>query len=73
MSKKKILLIDANFSNNTLTRDFSAKPTLATFSMKSQEPTEKIWNITTITQITNVDVIGCEEGNYYSFRNSSQK
>jgi Mrp family chromosome partitioning ATPase len=26
--------------------------------------TEKIWNITTVTQIANVDVIGCEEGNY---------
>ena len=64
MSKKKILLIDANFSNNTLTRDFSAKPTLVTFSMKGQETVEKIWNITTVTQITNVDVIGCEEGNY---------
>jgi Mrp family chromosome partitioning ATPase len=64
MSKKKVLLIDANFSNNTLTRDFSAKPTLITFSMKGQEGAEKIWNITTVTNITNVDVIGCEEGNY---------
>ena len=34
MTKKKILLIDANFSNNTLTRDFSAKPTLVTFQYK---------------------------------------
>lgn len=64
MSKKKVLLIDANLSNNTLTRDFSAKPTLVTFSMKEQETVEKIWNITTVTQITHVDVIGCEEGNY---------
>jgi succinoglycan biosynthesis transport protein ExoP len=64
MSKKKLLLIDGNFSNNTLTRDFSAKPTLVTFSMKGQDSTDKIWNITTVTPITNVDVIGCEEGNY---------
>jgi succinoglycan biosynthesis transport protein ExoP len=64
MSKKKVLLIDANFSNNTLTRDFSAKPTLITFSMKGQEGAEKIWNITTVTNIPNVDLIGCEEGNY---------
>jgi polysaccharide biosynthesis transport protein len=64
MSKKKILLIDANFSNNTLTRDFSAKANLTSFRMKTQEPADKIWNITTVTQIASVDVIGCEEGNY---------
>ena len=64
MSKKKILIIDANFSNNTLTRDFSAKPTLESFSFKEQEGFDKIWNITTVTKIPNVDVIGCEEGNY---------
>jgi len=64
MSKKKILLIDANFSNNAITRDFAAKNTLVSFSMKTQEPTDKIWNISTITQIAYVDVIGCEEGNY---------
>ncbi len=64
MSKKKVLLIDANFSNNTLTRDFSAKPTLITFSMKGPEGVEKIWNITTVTKIAHIDVIGCAEGNY---------
>ncbi len=64
MSKKKVLLIDANFSNNTLTRDFSAKPTLETFSMDSQDGVDKIWGITTLTNITNVDIIGCDEGNY---------
>jgi len=64
MSKKKLLLIDSNFSNNTLTRDFSAKPTLETFSLNSQEGVDKIWGITTLTNITNIDVIGCEEGNY---------
>ena len=64
MSKKKVLLIDANFSNNTLTRDFSAKPTLETFSMNSQDGVDKIWSITTLTNITNIDIIGCDEGNY---------
>ena len=64
MSRKKILLIDANFSNNTLTRDFSAKPTLLTFSINGQERTDKIPSIATVTKIPNVDVIGCEEGNY---------
>jgi succinoglycan biosynthesis transport protein ExoP len=65
MTKKKILLIDANFSNNTLTRKFSAKPTLENFSLGVQDnPTDKIWGITTLTDIVNVDVIGCNEGNY---------
>ncbi|HTB24095.1 MAG TPA: AAA family ATPase [Puia sp.] len=63
-SKKKVLIIDANFNNNNLTRDFSAKPTLISFSLRGQEGLEKIWNITTVTNITDVDVIGCEEGNY---------
>ncbi len=63
-SRKKVLLVDANFNNNNLTRDFSARPTLISFSLKAQEGLEKIWNITTVTNITDVDVIGCEEGNY---------
>jgi succinoglycan biosynthesis transport protein ExoP len=63
-SKKKILLIDANFSNNTLTRDFSAKPTLTSFSLSGSENADKIWSVTTVTKIPNVDLIGCEEGNY---------
>ncbi len=64
MSKKKILLVDANFRNNTLTRDFSANTALVTFSMQGNESVEKVWDITTVSNITNVDVIGCEEGNY---------
>jgi polysaccharide biosynthesis transport protein len=65
MTKKKILLIDANFSNNDLTRKFSAKPTLESFSLSVQDnATDKIWGITTLTDIVNVDVIGCNEGNY---------
>jgi polysaccharide biosynthesis transport protein len=64
MSKKKVLVIDSNFSNNKLTTDFSAKPTLTSFSMNGQESIEKVWDITTVTNIPNVDVIGCDEGNY---------
>ncbi len=65
MTKKKILIIDSNFSNNTITRKFSAKPTLENFSLGVQDnPTDKIWGITTLTDIPNVDIIGCNEGNY---------
>jgi Mrp family chromosome partitioning ATPase len=64
-SKKKILLIDANFSNNSLTREFSAKPALESFGLNgSDNAMDKIWNITTLTSITNADIIGCNEGNY---------
>jgi Mrp family chromosome partitioning ATPase len=64
LSRKKLLLIDANFSNNALTRDFSAKPALETFSMTGQDANGRIWGITTVTGISRVDVIGCNEGNY---------
>lgn len=65
MSKKKVLLIDANFSNNTLTKKFSAKPTLEYFSLNGQDNAiDKIWGITTLTNIINTDIIGCNEGNY---------
>jgi len=64
MSRKKILLIDANFSNNALTRDYSAKPALETFSMTGQQGIDKIWDVTTPTRISQVDIIGCNEGNY---------
>jgi polysaccharide biosynthesis transport protein len=65
MSKKKVLLIDANFSNNTLTREFSAVPTLENFHMNGQDSSmDKIWGITTLTSITNTDIVGCGEGNY---------
>ena len=65
MSKKKVLLIDANFSNNTLTREFSAVPTLENFHLNGQDNgMDKIWGITTLTSITNTDIVGCGEGNY---------
>jgi succinoglycan biosynthesis transport protein ExoP len=64
MNKKKILIIDSNFANNTLTRDFSAKPSLVSFSMNGEDSVDKVWDITTVTNIPNVDIIGCDEGNY---------
>jgi polysaccharide biosynthesis transport protein len=64
MNKKKVLLIDSNFANNTLTRDFAAKPSLVSFSMNGESSLDKVWAITTVTDISNVDIIGCDEGNY---------
>ncbi len=65
MSRKKILLIDANFSNNSLTRDFSAKPALETFSMTGQQEMEKDTGTSQRRPVfSQVDIIGCDEGNY---------
>ena len=65
LSRKKVLMIDSNFSNNTLTRKFEAKPTLEQFSVNGEKnPLEKFGNAATVTSIPNVDLVGCEEGNY---------
>ncbi|WEK36234.1 MAG: Wzz/FepE/Etk N-terminal domain-containing protein [Candidatus Pseudobacter hemicellulosilyticus] len=65
MTKKKVLLIDVNFSNNTLTRQFNAKPTLEQFSVNGQgNVVDKFWGITSMTSIRNTDLVGCAEGNY---------
>jgi len=65
LTKKKVLLIDANFSNNTLTQKFEAKPTLEQFSLNgSSNVGDKFWNITSMTTIPNTDLVGCAEGNY---------
>jgi polysaccharide biosynthesis transport protein len=65
MTKKKVLLIDTNFSNNSLTQKFAAKPTLENFNLSLQDNAiDKIWGITTLTDIINTDIIGCNEGNY---------
>lgn len=65
LTKKRVLLIDANFSNNTLTRKFEAKPTLEQFSMNGQpNAIDKFWSITSMTTIPNTDIVGCSEGNH---------
>ena len=65
MGKKKVLIIDANFTDNALTRTFNAKPMLETFSLNPQDNAiDKIWGVTSLTNISNTDIIGCSEGNY---------
>ena len=62
LTKKNVLLIDTNFSNNTLTQKFGAKPLLEQFSLNG-EPNgmEKLALINSRTGIPNVDIIGCRE------------
>ncbi|MEM9680523.1 MAG: hypothetical protein AAF901_09390, partial [Bacteroidota bacterium] len=60
-SKSRVLLLDTNFTNNELTRRFGAKPNLE--DLLSQDNGDLISAISS-TEISNVDIIGCEGGNY---------
>lgn len=63
LTKKKVLLIDANFTNNALTQKFGAKPTLEQFTLGNQQNSmDKFWSITSMTTIPNTDVVGCTQG-----------
>ncbi len=64
LSKKKVLLIDSNFGNNSLTRDFSAKTELVHFAGSETQTFDQIRRMTSATNIPAVEIIGCEEGNY---------
>jgi Mrp family chromosome partitioning ATPase len=60
-SGSKVLLIDTNFSNNSLTRKFKTSIVLETvFSTQDPNPAKFI----TKTPIQGVDIIGCRGGNY---------
>jgi len=64
LSGKKLLLIDANFGNNNLTRDFSASPGLNHFQATTFEINEKFKPDISPTPISGVQVLGCKEGNF---------
>ena len=65
LTHKRILLVDANFSNNSLTQHYNAKASLEVFSMNGQSnPLEKFSSSVTTSSIPNTDVVGCKEGNY---------
>ena len=62
VTQRKVLVIDANFYNNFLTREFSAKPALE--SLASGRDTATLEEQITATPIENVDILGCEGGDY---------
>jgi succinoglycan biosynthesis transport protein ExoP len=65
LSRKSILIIDTQFPNNSLTRDFGAQPVLESFSAKVEDfNVDEIRGLTTETQLPGVFVIGCEGGEY---------
>lgn len=62
LARKKVLLIDTNFSNNSLTEKYEAKPLLDQFSLNGESNgAEKFAAIKTTTKIPYVDIIGCKE------------
>ena len=61
MSKNKVLIIDTNFKNNTLTELLSAKPVLEDYF--TQEGIKKN-SLISKSVFPNIDVIGCKGGNY---------
>jgi polysaccharide biosynthesis transport protein len=65
LSRKKVLIIDTQFLNNTLTRDFNAVPVLETFNAKVEDfNVEELKQQATETSLPGVFVIGCEGGEY---------
>jgi succinoglycan biosynthesis transport protein ExoP len=60
LNEKKVLLIDTNFKNNSLTQIFGAKPTLERY-MNKQVARE---DLITRTNLKNIDIIGCLGGDY---------
>ncbi len=60
LNNKKVLLIDTNFKNNTLTNMLSAKPALEKHFNQALVKEDVI----TKSKLKGIDVIGCYEGNY---------
>lgn len=63
---KKVLLIDANFRNNTLTRRYNASEILGNFEAAGDDPTivAAIKEAATITSDENIQVIGCSSSDH---------
>ena len=63
LTGKKILIIDTNFKNNSITRNFKAKPLLEDYFDTKNEDLS-LSKIITHTSIAGIDVIGCKGGQY---------
>lgn len=66
LNECKILLIDTNFHNNSLTRKYNAEAALETFEPigDSDAVNEKIDSMATSTEDGNIKVIGCGSGDH---------
>lgn len=64
LSHKKVLIIDTNFPDNTLTREFEATPALEGFEAKGTFTMDQLKGVITNTPMPGVDIIGCQGGEY---------
>lgn len=65
LAHKKILIIDSNFSNNTITQKFGFTGSLEKFSLNGHGLSLNAFkNIIHASPIKNVDIIGSQGGNY---------
>jgi succinoglycan biosynthesis transport protein ExoP len=64
MTNKKVLIIDTNFSNNSLTRHFDVQGSLEDFAGESNGNGHGFKGGIHPTQIKLVDIIGCKGGDY---------
>jgi len=66
LNNRKVLMVDANFHNNTLTRKYNAKALLESYEYPHEQPAvnQGIAEIEVSTGFENVSVIGCVSGDY---------
>lgn len=66
LNNRKILLVDANFQDNTLSHQYNAQPFLETFEAIGEQSVQmkKFAEITTTTEDKNISLIGCEKGTH---------
>jgi len=62
--RKKVLVIDTNFMNNTITRYFQSKPVLEDLGAISNILEDDFLAAISTTPVQNLDVIGCQGGLY---------
>lgn len=63
-SRKRVLILDTNFVNNSLTRYFDASPKLETLGKNTRIDQETFNEAINRTNIPNLDIIGCQSGLY---------
>jgi len=65
LGKKRVLILDTNFCNNDLTVANEAQPNLEKFSgTETDFSFDRVRQLITKTNVENVDIIGCQGGDY---------
>lgn len=68
LSGKKVLLVDTNFKNNTLSKLFAAKAGIKSFYKKNVDPEfMSSANAINATRVDGINIIGCEPNNFSPF------